>query len=448
MMLYIAGLVLFSDVPVCALENLALKRSTWEKHPWPNSNYGYGSNNAVDGMYTYRGIQGQCTINADGYYTAEWRVDLESVVSISYINIYYRTDDLSDPGEYVKRMAGFSLYVSNTTSKDQGYLCYKDQSKGTPSVDQNISCSTYGRYVIYYNERSPSNNSIYLSQYAYNELCEVEVYGNRRSYGDCCQNPCPQNCLNGKCDAYTGQCKSCLSGYYGQYCTTECQPGHYGNNCSNQCSLNCNVTRSCDKYTGQCEGGCMRGWTGDTCDQMCVSGNYGKNCSDQCSLNCDVIRNCDRVTGECDKGCKPGWIGNTCDQVCEPGYYGKNCSNQCSINCDMIRSCNRFTGECDRGCKPGWTGIHCDHDGSSNQQLCEDNTFIVIGVVLAVVVVLIGSVFNFIYWRRNTVINAQTRHNHNDPNAENEDRFGNTSQHYTELGEINRSSNYDEPHNF
>lgn len=82
-----------------------------------------------------------------------------------------------DPGEYVKRMAGFSLYVSNTTSKDQGYLCYKDQSKGTPSVDQNISCSTYGRYVIYYNERSPSNNSIYLSQYAYNELCEVEVFG-------------------------------------------------------------------------------------------------------------------------------------------------------------------------------------------------------------------------------------------------------------------------------
>lgn len=49
-----------------------------------------------------------------------------------------------------------------------------------------------------------------------------------------------------------------------------------------------------------------------------------------------------------------------------------------------------------------------DLDGSSNQQLCEDNTSIVIGVVLAVVVVLIGSVFNFIYWRRNTGINLNS----------------------------------------
>lgn len=148
-------------------------------------------------------------------------------------------------------MAGFSLYVSNTTSKDQGHCCYKDQSRGTPSVNQHISCSIYGRYVIYYNERSFNNNPSYLSQYAYNELCEVEVYGEcihmliflifviissvscfffsliililigyRKRYGDCCQNPCPQNCLNGECDAFTGHCRSCLPGYYDQFCTT------------------------------------------------------------------------------------------------------------------------------------------------------------------------------------------------------------------------------------
>lgn len=144
-------------------------------------------------------------------------------------------------------MAGFSLYVSNTTSKDHGHFCYKDNSRGNPSVDTQITCSIYGRYVIYYNERSPYYNPGYLPQYAYNELCEVEVYGEymftslilliiylnsclffvynlvligyRGSYGDCCQNPCPYNCLNRECDAYTGQCRSCLPGYHGQFCS-------------------------------------------------------------------------------------------------------------------------------------------------------------------------------------------------------------------------------------
>lgn len=151
------------------------------------------------------------------------------------------------PGPFVNRMAGFSLYVSNTTFKEQGYLCYKDQSGGTPSVKQNISCSIYGRYVIYYNERSRDQNSSFHSRYAFNELCEVEVYGEyvhklifqfffnsvqtlynyfdhlivigcQGSYGDGCLHICPTNCLNGMCDTYTGRCLSCLSGYYGPFC--------------------------------------------------------------------------------------------------------------------------------------------------------------------------------------------------------------------------------------
>lgn len=40
-------------------------------------------------------MSGQCTINADGYYTAEWRVDLGGVVRIGYINILYRTENQS-----------------------------------------------------------------------------------------------------------------------------------------------------------------------------------------------------------------------------------------------------------------------------------------------------------------------------------------------------------------
>lgn len=131
-------------------------------------------------------------------------------------------------------MAGFSLYVSNTTSKKQGHLCYKDQSSGHPSVNQKINCLIYGRYVIYYNERGRNNNPIYMSKRAYNELCEVEVYGkythNALLYFvlslkllfvlSCCffvDNLILIGC-RGSFDAYTGYCLICNAGYLGQNC--------------------------------------------------------------------------------------------------------------------------------------------------------------------------------------------------------------------------------------
>lgn len=77
------------------VENLALLKTTWEQNPWPNVDE-YKTANAVDGRYTNRGAYGgQCTISNDGKYTAEWRVDLGNVVSISQIDIYYRTENTS-----------------------------------------------------------------------------------------------------------------------------------------------------------------------------------------------------------------------------------------------------------------------------------------------------------------------------------------------------------------
>lgn len=75
------------------LENLALLKPTWEQNPWPNFDK-FKTANAVDGRYTDRGANGgQCTISDDGKHTAEWRVDLGSVVSISHIDVYYRTEN-------------------------------------------------------------------------------------------------------------------------------------------------------------------------------------------------------------------------------------------------------------------------------------------------------------------------------------------------------------------
>ena len=90
------------------------------------------------------------------------------------------------PTEYTSRMAGFFLYVSNTTSKEDGYLCFHEIQTvtGTPLEDQRIHCSVYGRYVFYYNERrSDVTYPSYYSKYAYYELCELEVYGKHVTTG-------------------------------------------------------------------------------------------------------------------------------------------------------------------------------------------------------------------------------------------------------------------------
>lgn len=76
---------------------------------------------------------------------------------------------------YASRFLGFSLYVSNTTIKEDGVLCYHDTNFTAASIPStmNISCDILGRYVIYYNSRK---NHEYSPKVLIN-LCEVEVYG-------------------------------------------------------------------------------------------------------------------------------------------------------------------------------------------------------------------------------------------------------------------------------
>lgn len=76
------------------------------------------------------------------------------------------------------RFAGFSLYISNSGDIQRSTLCYKDGPQLPPLIFTTI-CAEYGRYVIYYNERTSgvSYPKDYEVTNVFTELCEVSVEG-------------------------------------------------------------------------------------------------------------------------------------------------------------------------------------------------------------------------------------------------------------------------------
>lgn len=76
------------------------------------------------------------------------------------------------------RFAGFSIYVSTTGDIEGSILCYKDGPK-LPPLNFSTTCTEYGRYIIFYNERKegvayPDGYELSLG---FTELCEVIVKG-------------------------------------------------------------------------------------------------------------------------------------------------------------------------------------------------------------------------------------------------------------------------------
>ncbi|XP_078328337.1 receptor-type tyrosine-protein phosphatase kappa-like [Crassostrea virginica] len=350
---------------VLPYENLALTKSAWQQHPY--GSLPWGADKAVDGKYTVLTALGnQCTISANGQSTAEWRVDVGRVFSIHHIFVQYRTDDLKwdTQNDYTSRFLGYSLYISNTSNKEDGMLCFRDTNYTRATIPNpvNITCPYHGRYVIYYNNRTHQPYPDGFSTYAFNELCEVEVYGCSKlgHYGESCSMPCPQNCQGTSCHITDGTCYGCLAGYKGAKCDRECDGNKYGQDCHHTCG-ECHNGDQCSHVNGSCRGGCNAGMSGEKCDEACVNGRYGVNCMERCSDHCGVPGICNRETGECQDGCQAGWRKPKCKTKCANSTFGQDCSESCGT-CLREEQCHHVDGTCINGCDKGYQGNKCIED--------------------------------------------------------------------------------------
>ena len=105
---------------------------------------------------------------------------LKYFIHARYMSTYLFILDTSGTWSLPNTFLGFSLYISNTTDKSQGTLCYKDSNYTMNTIPPvvTITCPVHGQYVIVYNERL---TEVFYPRdyypYALNLLCEVEVYG-------------------------------------------------------------------------------------------------------------------------------------------------------------------------------------------------------------------------------------------------------------------------------
>lgn len=305
-------------------ENIALNKPASQQHPYPRRPQ-WGADRAVDGLKSDLEVfGGQCTISADRYITSEWRVDLQEVLSIHHIFIQYRTANAvwDENNGYAARFLGFSVYVSNTTNKDDGISCFKDNNYTLSTIPDatNITCITHGRQVIYYNNRTNPPYPDGYSQFAFIELCEVEVYGCPEPGYDGwnCSLLCPENCQDDQCYAVNKTCLSCVAGYIGSKCIEECDGGTFGPRCINMCGQ-CAQNEHCHHINGSCLNGCDPGFYENQCIKICETGKYGIDCQQRCSAFCHTSGICHHITGACKDGCKSGWKGAECLEVQDDG---------------------------------------------------------------------------------------------------------------------------------
>nr|XP_034320828.1 protein draper-like [Crassostrea gigas] len=341
---------------------VAFNKPAYMQYPFKPGDDTWDASNAVDGRKSNLSSGGgQC---AGSYLkpTATWWVNLTTIHSIHHITIYFMThnDPWGPSNDLTEYFLGFSVYVSNTTDRLQGTLCYKDDNFTLDTIPAvfNITCPVHGQYVIYYNERQP--RVTYPDDYSDNvstDLCELEVYGcpSTGCYGSGNILPCPDvNCQY--CHIETGTCQGCKPGYRGYRCELACDEGLFGSECKEICG-HCRDVNQCSNINGTCLTGCDAGYLGGLCRTPCDRGLYGSECNETCG-QCRDVNQCSNINGACLTGCDPDYQGDLCKTPCPVGYFGQNCLETC-INSYTCEGCNDVGGTCDYGCRPGWIGYFC-----------------------------------------------------------------------------------------
>ncbi|XP_048744004.2 multiple epidermal growth factor-like domains protein 10 isoform X5 [Ostrea edulis] len=439
-----------------------------------------------------------CAHTAPGHPLAWFQVDLGQEYSIESVKIYYRREgDL--PGDWKQyRFKNFYLDVSNSpaavNNTAQRTRCYTDRSQDLPNNIIDIPCKQTTRYVIVEttydtHEDNPTTGAIL-------EICEIQVNGCEiGKYGDSCLDcsgcqtcdiisgictslPCSVNCVSGLCDPTTGDCtQGCNNGYWRNTCTSICSQNCQGGGCD-KTSGNCNGCSN-NTYWGQtCNTPCPQNCNGGTCDQTngycsngCTQGRHGNKCEQTCNQNC-LGKICIQNSGVCTNGCADYYYGDKCENVCSThcslrrcdryngtcsgcssGYFGPFCRDTCSVNC-AEGTCDQQTGKCDRGCKPNWTGDQCDKNVQSCTTEC-DNSMVIVSIVVSVVIVLTGSVVNFLLWKRNQSQNVKRglKENTNSPIMVREipdipSSENNVRSPYAELGDLDKPNAYEDLHQY
>lgn len=350
-----------------AYENVAKNKIASQKYPYETSPLRElaDATKAIDGLKSnLSAFGGQCTLSANKKTEALLYVDLGAILGIHHITIFYRTGnkEWGPTHGFVSRFLGFSVFISNTTDEAAGVLCFRDTLYTIYTIPAvvTLNCPYYGRYVIYYNNRTSSTIPTDYSDLAYNEICELEVYGCQSSghYGENCSLICPANCNNSRCHIETGHCFGCVDGYQGPMCEQLCQNKTYGTGCSKECG-HCLGGKQCNHINGTCDNGCDSGYYKGGCKEECPSNLYGINCLQHCSKNCYKSETCDSKTGACQEGCVDGWKLPLCNKECNDLSYGRNCIFSCG-HCQNGYPCNKKTGRCPSGCAAGYEGIYCN----------------------------------------------------------------------------------------